>query len=315
LALNYPAERLEVIVVSDGSDDGTDVAVTGIGDDRVRLLRQEPRAGKSSALNLGLTAARGEIIVFADANSLYAPSALCKLVSAFADPDVGYVTGRMVYKAADGSPTGEGCSSYMRFENRLRRWETRLGSIVGTDGGIDAVRRQLFQPLRPDQLPDFALPLSVFEKGYRVIYEPEALLYEDALTTAADEYRMRVRVCLRAWHTLKEKASLLKPWRFGLFSWQLFSHKWLRYLAAFFQMTALLVNALLAFSSPFWRVVLLLQALFYGLALLGHLLRERRLPRLVMWAYYLCLVNLAAAVAFCRFVQGRQQVLWAPRTR
>ncbi len=314
LALDYPPEKLDLIVVSDGSDDGTDEIVQALDDPRVSLVRQEPRAGKTAALNLAAPRARGEILVFADANSLYARDALRKLVAPFADPQVGYVTGRMVYKAPDGSLSGEGCSAYMNYENSLRAWETRLGSIVGVDGGIDAVRRELHDRMGEDQLPDFVLPLSVREKGYRVVYAEGARLYEDALSEARDEFRMRVRVGLRAWHALKDKAALLNPWRFGVFAWQLFSHKLLRYLAPLFQAGVLLVNIPLAVGSPFWRGMLILQVAFYLLALLGHWGRGRHRSPLLVLSYYLCLVNTASAVAFFRFLQGRRQVLWTPRT-
>ena len=228
---------------------------------------------------------------------------------------VGYVTGRMLYRAPDGSLTGEGCSAYMRYENTLRAWETRLGSVVGVDGGIDAVRRDLYVPLRADQLPDFVLPLAVRERGRRVVYRPEARLYEDALAAAGDEFRMRVRVALRAWHALRDKAALLNPFRHGLFAWQLLSHKVLRYLAPFFQLGALLANLVLAAGGgTFWVWLLGLQVVFYLLALLGHALRGRRAPRPLSLAYYLCVVNAASGLAFLRFLRGRKQVLWQPRT-
>lgn len=314
LAQDYPPERLEVVVVSDGSTDGTDDLVRGIADPRVRLLRQEPRAGKTAALNLAMPHARGEVVVFSDANSLYAPDAVRRLVAPLADPRVGYVTGRMVYKAPDGSPTGQGCSAYMRYENALRGWETRLGSVVGVDGGIDAVRRDLYQPMRPDQLPDFVLPLAVRERGWRVVYAPEALLYEDALAAASDEFRMRVRVTLRALHALRDKAALLDPRRHGLFAWQLLSHKLLRYLAPWFQLAALGANLALAGAGPFWRALLGLQILFYLAAGVGHWRRRRPMPRPLTMIYYLCLINAAAAVAWVRFWRGQRQVVWTPRT-
>jgi len=157
LGQDYPADRLEVIVVSDCSSDRTDDIVREIArrDPRVRLLRNAERAGKTSGLNLAMPQARGDIVVFADANSIYRPDALRKLVRNFADARVGYVTGNMLYVNADGSLVGDGCSAYMRYENALRVAETRLGSIVGVDGGVDAIRRSLYLPMRPDQLPDF----------------------------------------------------------------------------------------------------------------------------------------------------------------
>ena len=138
----------------------------------VHLIRQEPRAGKTLALNLAVGRAKGEIIVFSDANSSYSPDALRCLVENFNDPEVGYVTGKMIYTNPDGSPVGDGCTAYMKYENFLRTLETRIGSMVGVDGGIDAVRKSLYRPMNPDQLPDFVLPLRVVEQGFRVVYEP-----------------------------------------------------------------------------------------------------------------------------------------------
>jgi len=315
---DYPPEKLDVIVISDESEDGTDEIVRGIGDDRVRLIRQEPRAGKTAALNLAMPEATGEIIVFSDANSLYGPDTIANLVLPLADPEVGYVTGRMVYKAPDGSLTGEGCSAYMHYENKLREWETDLGSIVGVDGGVDAMRREIYRPMNPDQLPDFVQPLTVREQGYRVVYEPRALLYEDALADTGDEFRMRVRVTLRAWHALKDKAVLLNPGRFGVFAFQLWSHKLLRYLAFLFMFGAFVSNWYLASrtnANP-WSLLLVGQILFYVMALYGQAMprQGQQPPKVIGLAHYLCVLNLAGAVAFWQFLRGKKQVTWKPRT-
>ncbi len=315
LQSDYPADKINVIVVSDQSEDGTDDLVLGIDDERVTLLRQSTRAGKTSALNRAIPQATGEIIVFSDANSLYAKDTLQLLVSPFADPDVGYVTGRMVYKAADGSLSGQGCSAYMAYENRLRSCETKLGSIVGVDGGVDATRRSIYVPMKDDQLPDFVQPLQVREQGLRVVYEARALLYEDALIEVGDEFRMRVRVGLRAFHALNDKSALLNPFKFGMYSWQLFSHKVLRYLVPFFMLIALVSNLpLILTGSNFWAGILAGQILFYLLAVLGHLTRHKSPPRIVGLIYYLCVVNFASGIAFFQFLLGRKQVIWNPRT-
>ncbi len=311
---DYPAERRELLVVSDASTDETDSIVEGFADRGVRLIRQDPRAGKTSGLNLAVPRTSGAIVAFADANSMWAPDALRHLVAPFTDVDVGYVTGRMLYRAPDGSLSGEGCSAYMRYENQLRQWETRTGSIVGVDGGIDAVRRELYETMRRDQLPDFVLPLAVREKGRRVVYAPRARLHEDTLEAVEDEFRMRMRVALRAWCALKDKAALLNPFRFGLFAWQLASHKLLRYLAPFFQAGALVTALLLVESSGFWRVVVALQAVFYALACAGHVLRGRVSSPVVAFPYYLTLINVASLAAFVSFLRGRKQVVWNPRT-
>jgi cellulose synthase/poly-beta-1,6-N-acetylglucosamine synthase-like glycosyltransferase len=314
LRLDYPPEKLEIIVVSDASTDGTDAIVAGFAQRSVRLLRQEPRAGKTCALNLAVPQARGEILVFSDANSLYAPDALRHLVANFADPTVGYVTGQMVYAGEDGTPVGDGCGAYMRYENALRSLESRTGSVVGVDGGIDAVRAALYRPMNPELLPDFVLPLRVIEQGWRVVYEPRALLCESALKEDADEYRMRVRVSLRAFWALLEMKRLLNPLRYPLFAWQLWSHKVLRYLCFLFLACAYLSNALLWEHGLFFRALFLAQNVLYLCALsLGLLERIGIHGRFLTFSRYFCLLNVAAAHACGKFLLGRKQVLWAPR--
>jgi cellulose synthase/poly-beta-1,6-N-acetylglucosamine synthase-like glycosyltransferase len=312
----YPAELLDVIVISDESTDGTDAIVEAIAaqDKRVRLIRQIPRQGKTAGLNLAMPEARGDIVIFADANSIYRPDTITKLVSNFADPKVGYVTGKMVYVNPDGSMIGDGCSAFMRYENALRAAETAVGSVVGVDGGVDAVRRSLYRPMRADQLPDFVLPLTVVEQGFRVIYEPDAVLTEDTLTTQGSEYRMRVRVALRALWALWDKRALLNPFRSGLFAWQLGSHKLLRYLSFLPLAGAIALNWLLLREGPIYLagvVGQVLFALFVLAAIAGPgALRGSALGR---YCLYFALLNWASAVALTRFLRGHKQVLWQPR--
>jgi cellulose synthase/poly-beta-1,6-N-acetylglucosamine synthase-like glycosyltransferase len=314
LALEYPADKLEIIVISDGSTDGTDEIVRSFGHRQVRLLRQEPRAGKTSALNLAIGMATGEIVVFSDANSLYATDALRHMVANFNDPDVGYVTGNMVYTNPDGTINAEGCSAYMKYENFLRSVESRIGSVVGVDGGIDAVRKKLYRPMKADQLPDFVLPLNVVDQGYRVVYEVKALLHESALSGAADEYRMRVRVALRAYWALWDMRHLL--WKPGslLFAWQLWSHKVLRYLCFVFLLSALITNIMLFPVGTVFKPLLFLQIVGYCGALASPIAERIGHPsRFLGLCRYFVLLNLASAHAFCKFIMGKKQVLWTPR--
>lgn len=314
LALDYPADKLDILVVSDGSTDHTDSIVKAYEDSGVKLLRQEPRAGKTAGLNAAIKQAKGEIVFFSDANSLHHPQALKALVANFSDPLVGYVTGKMLYTNPDGSVIGDGCSAYMKYENKLRLWETRIGSVVGVDGGVDAVRRELYVAMREDQLPDFVLPLNVIDQGYRVIYEPEALLYEDALNDAADEYRMRVRVSLRALWALWDMRHLFLPGKNLVYSWQLWSHKILRYLCFVFLLGAYLTNAALVARGPFFVATFVGQSIFYCCALASPLLeRWGKGNRLCYWAYYFCIINIAAGHAFMNFLQRKKMVVWNPR--
>lgn len=314
IELNYPKDNLDVIVISDGSSDDTDRIVKEYESTGVRLIRQEPRAGKTSALNKGVSEARGEILVFSDANSIYAPDALGFLVENFYDEEVGYVTGKMIYVNSEGSVIGDGCSSYMRYENALRTLETRIGSVVGVDGGIDAVRKFLYQPMNQDQLPDFILPLKVIEQGYRVVYEPKAILKEQTLKAYRDEYRMRVRVSLRALWALGDMKHLLNVQKYGLFSWQLFSHKHLRYMAYLFIVSAYVSNLLLLYENSYYYYFFMVQNAWYGSALIAFLLDKTGFRcRPLYIPYYFFLINLASANATFKFLCRQKQVLWTPR--
>lgn len=315
LELDYPKELLEIIVVSDGSTDGTDEIVRGFAVRGVKLIRQEPRQGKTAGLNLALAQASGEIVAFSDANSMYDKDVLRRITANFADPQVGYVTGKMVYTDPDGSVVGDGCSAYMRYENALRALETKIGSVVGVDGGVDAVRRSLYQPMRADQLPDFVLPLRVVAAGARVVYEPSALLKENTLNRASDEFRMRVRVALRAFWALWDSRKLLAPLPNALFAFQLWSHKVLRYLI-FIPMVMMVVASLVLWPlGGVYKLAVIAQVLAYGIVALGALLPNSAvLQRVCALPSYFVLVNIASGLAFWRFLKGEKQVLWKPRT-
>lgn len=314
LQLDYPQHRLEIIVVSDGSTDATDAIVRGFAASGVRLLRQEPRNGKTAALNLAAAHATGDLLVFADANSIYHRSALAHLADNFGDPTVGYVTGHLIYAGPDGNPTVSGCAGFMEYEHVLRVWETAAGSIVGVNGGIDAVRRGLYEPMSPDDLPDLRLPLTVVAHGYRVVYEPAALLAETANDNARDEYRMRVRVALRAFWTLAEMGALFNVRQYGFYAIELLSHKALRYLAFVLLATTLVASALLAGSATVYLAAFLVQAGFLACALAGSAVRHAGpLAAVLSMPYYFVLVNAAAMQAFFKFLRRERSRMWQPR--
>jgi cellulose synthase/poly-beta-1,6-N-acetylglucosamine synthase-like glycosyltransferase len=300
--------------VSDGSTDGTDDIVRGYADRGVTLLRQESRNGKTAALNRAVEQATGDLLVFSDANSLFDKAALRHLVSNFADPSVGYVTGKLGYRNPDGSMTGDGCSLYMRYENFIRTCESEFGSLVGVNGGIDAVRRRLYTPMKPDDLPDLVLPLQVVAQGYRVVYEPAALLTEEANSSSRDEYRMRVRVSLRALWTLAEMPGMMNVRRHGFYAIQLFSHKALRYLAFAFMATTFLSAGALWTVSPIYRIAFLIQVALALLASAGFLAERNGIRTRVLFVpYYFALVNAAAFQACIKFARRERNRIWKPR--
>lgn len=317
LGQDYPADKLRVLVVSDGSTDRTEPIVEDLAaefPDRVRLVRQSPRQGKTQALNRTMAEIDSQIVVFSDANSRYAEDTVRMLVESFADPGVGYVTGRMVYTVSDEGGVGRGSTRYMSYENMLRWAETRIGSIVGVDGGVDAVRRELYVPMHASALPDFVLPLQVVRGGKRVVYEPRAALYEEALGDSGKEFQMRVRVGLRAFWTLFEMRVLFNPLRYPLFAWQLASHKLLRYLAFIPLSIAAVANVAVVTRGPLYAAVLTLQCIFYTAAFVGHLFRNSSaVPRFCLAPYYFCLINAACATAFFKFLKGQRITTWIPR--
>ncbi|WP_417522099.1 glycosyltransferase family 2 protein [Marinobacter sp.] len=318
LELDYPSDRIEILVISDESDDGTDDIVQRFGAQSaipVRLFRQSPRQGKTAGLNTLVPEAKGSILLFSDANSHWDRQAVRHLVTCFDDPNIGYVTGKMVYVNDDGSLVGDGCSAYMKYENWLREKETELGSIVGVDGGIDAMRKDLYQPLRADQLPDFVQPLKVIEQGYRVVYQPLALLQESALDDGGSEFSMRVRVSLRAMWALKDMRHLMNPFTYGIFAVQLVSHKLLRYAAFLPLVTFSLAALLLAGRGGIYSLAFMGAVALYVLAWIGHSkVRDDQATSVFLTVpYYFMLLNLAALKSAIAFLKGEKKVIWNPR--
>jgi hypothetical protein len=219
----------------------------------------------------------------------------------------------MVYVTQAGSAVGDGLGAYMRLENWLRAQETRIGSVVGVDGGIDAVRKRLYRGMTADQLPDFVLPLDVVQQCARVVYEPEALLQEESLASGEQEFRMRVRVALRALWALSDKRALLNPLRHGVFAFQLASHKLLRYLSFAPLAVAFVAGLWLAPRGGVYPWLAAAQVAVLALAWLGW--RGHGLPgsKLQKFSLYFVLVNLASALAARRFLRGEKVVLWQPR--
>jgi cellulose synthase/poly-beta-1,6-N-acetylglucosamine synthase-like glycosyltransferase len=311
VGLDYPSDKLEVLVVSDASSDGTDELVTGFGDARVRLLRMSQRGGKTVGLNAAVQAASGEIIVFSDANAMYHADAVRKMVRNFADPEVGAVVGESTYAAAEGGAQRSE-SLYWKYETGIKRLETQLGSTVGGDGAIYAIRRKLYRDMRADALSDFVNPMQIVMSGHRCIYEPEARCVEEAGEGFDVEFRRKVRIVNRAWRATWTLPALLNPLRFGLFSLELISHKLLRWLMPVLMLIALITNALLLNAGAIYRWTFALQCLLYGLAFIGYLARGRAsLPRALAVPYYFCLVNIASARGIIEAYRGRTYTTWA----
>jgi cellulose synthase/poly-beta-1,6-N-acetylglucosamine synthase-like glycosyltransferase len=309
----YPAGHLQIIVVSDGSTDGTDEIVRGFASGGVELIRRNPREGKAAALNEAVRHAKGDIIVFSDANSLFAKEAIRRIVENFADREVGYVTGKLQFRTLGPNVSGSGISAYMKYENALRTLETRCGSIIGVNGGVDAIRRDLYTDIPRQLITDFVLPLHVISTGHRVIYDERVCSVEVANKELGSEFRMRVRVALRGLQGLAYMRRLLNPMRYPGPAFSLISHKVLRYLAFLFLPVALVTNIMLS-GVPIYAGLLGAQVLIYGLSLIGlwHNL-PRFAHRLTAVPTYFLLTNVAFTLAALKFLRGEKMATWQPR--
>jgi len=311
LTLDYPPDRVEILVASDGSTDGTGDVVRALGAARVRLL-ELPRGGKTRAINAAAAAATGDVLVMTDATTAFTPDTLARLVEPLADARVGCVAADLTY-AEGASGVARGTGAYWRYERWLRALEADVSGVIGCSGALYAVRRALFQPVHAELDDDFTMPGVVYARGFMTALGHGAISHEEPNEDEDADFRMRVRVATRAVNALVRRREVMNPLRFGLFAWQMFSHKALRYLAPVFLVTALCAHVGLAILAPSWAVAVLGvgHVGVYAVAGLGAWSQRGgvRLP-LVHIPYYFVLVNAAALVALARYAGGDRAVTW-----
>jgi cellulose synthase/poly-beta-1,6-N-acetylglucosamine synthase-like glycosyltransferase len=314
LALDYPRERLEIMVISDASSDATDEIVSSYADCGVRLVRMAQRGGKTLGLNAGVAQARGELLVFSDANILYRRDALRRLVCSFADPGVGCVTGDSRYEDAPDSAAHRQENTYWGYERFIRTQESRIGSTVGGDGAIFAIRRELYRPLPHDAINDLVLPLRIVLEGHRAVFEPSAVGVEPSAGTFEREFRRKRRIVNRSWRGVMSLPGLLSPRRAGLFAWQVWSHKVLRWLILPFVLVAGSGCVIAYGQGLVYQVGALGFVASLLLAAAGAVLPARvpAIGRLAHTAFYFYLVNVAALVGILSALSGRVDVVWVP---
>lgn len=310
LALEYPPDKIEILVLSDCSSDRTDEIVKGVADPRVQLLRAPIRKGKTNAQNLGAEVAQGEVLIFSDATTIYHPLALQYLACNYADPKVGAVSGRYQYFDAEGkSPTGLGMIAFWNYENFIKMMQSRIRTISGCCGCIYSVRRSAYTPLHPDVISDLTQPLWAIQKGYRVVFEDRALAYEETTKSSKEEFSMRVRVVTRGVRGILSVSDLLNPLKYGWVSFQLLSHKVLRWLAPFFLLLLFVSNAVVG-NHAWYRIPFALQIVFYGFALLTLLVPLHRMWKPLGIPLYFCTLNAAALCSILEVMRGRKYVVW-----
>ena len=312
LALDYPADKMEVLVMSDGSQDRTDEIVAGFSDPRVRLLRIPDRRGKTHAQNQGVKLATGDILVFSDATTVYHQQALKYLAANYQDANVGAVSGRYQYfDPNQDSPTGLGTIAFWNYENNIKARQSRISTLTGCCGCIYSVRKSVYTELAPDVISDLVQPLQVIQQGYKVIFEDRALAYEQTTESTSEEFAMRVRVITRGMRGLLSVPGLLNPWKHPWIGFQLLSHKVLRWTVPIFLLLLLAANVVLL-NQPFFRTAFILQLSFYALAMLQAVVPLHRRWKLLGIPLYFCTLNAAALLGVIELLRGRKHVVWQP---
>jgi cellulose synthase/poly-beta-1,6-N-acetylglucosamine synthase-like glycosyltransferase len=311
LSSRYPHELIEIVVASDGSSDRTVEAARRAG---AQLVLDLPRVGKITALNAGVEAASGEVLVFTDADSMFRPDTLDELMANFADPTVGGVSANEVSGIeADASGVARGEGLYWRYEQWIKRYEDKVGSAVSACGRLYAVSRSLFRPSTVTAgTDDFVISTQVVKAGRRLAFDERTIVMVDTPDDRIPELRRKVRVVNRGLRAAFSLGKLLLPWHGGFYSVQVLSHKVLRRFLPFFLVTALAASVWLVTSSAAWWLVLGPQILFYGLAMAGWAGRRHAWGRArPLWIpYYFCLVNAAAGIAVLSVLGGVRFERW-----
>ena len=316
--LDYPGEKLKVFIVTDGSTDGTpEIAKQFKG---IRLFHRSARKGKIHAVNRVMNDVDTPIVVFSDANTFLNSEALRNIVRHYQDPEVGGVAGekRIFKKTADNAPaSGEGM--YWRYESFLKEKDSQLYSVVGAAGELFSVRTSLYeQPSENMIIEDFYISMRVVAKGYRFIYEPEAYAVESASATIADEWKRKVRIAAGGFQAIVKLAPLLNVFKYGVATFQYVSHRVLRWtLAPLALVTVLVCNVVLALQGLiFYQAILLCQVVFYIIAILGHLYRNKRISIKGFFVpFYFMVMNLSVFAGFVRYLFGKQSVMWEKTRR
>jgi cellulose synthase/poly-beta-1,6-N-acetylglucosamine synthase-like glycosyltransferase len=312
LALHYPADRLQILVASDGSTDNTDAIVRSFAGRGVKLIRIPQQAGKTHAQNVAIQHAQGDIVVFSDATTRYHPDALRFLAGNYSNPRVGATSGCYVYlDPTHISPNGAGAKVYANYDNKIRSLQSQVWSITGCCGCIYSLRRSLYTPLGEDTISDLVQPLHVLRQGFRVTFEPRALAWESVTSSPRREFAMRVRVVARALSGLLSVPELLLPWYAPWIALQIWSHKLLRWAIPLF-LLGLLISAAFLLRSPFYRAAFALQALLYATALLTYLFPLHRRWWALGLPLYFCTVNAAALGGLIQLLRGHRYTFWRP---
>lgn len=312
LDLDYPKDKLEIIVGSDGSNDRTVDIVAEYSEKGVRLMDFEQNRGKTAVQNDLVSASKHDILVFTDAASFLRKDSLRNLVQSFFDKRVGAVAGCMKFVSNSSNLTTQSQGLYWKYEMKLREAESAIGRLVGVDGPLYAVRREYYVPLAFHIISDLMTPLLVLKQRKRVVIDKDAIVFEAPTTKSQQELKTRRRITLRGLIGIFSEPKLLSPFHFPLLAMQIFFHKLLRWAVGFLVLLNLLICVILS-GNPFYGFFLVIHLFFYLIAAFGWILEQNgksftafKVP------YYFCLVNMAATLGLIDFIKRKQAVSWKP---
>ena len=315
--LDYPSEKLHMVWVTDGSDDGTPDLLKEFEGVEVHHLPQ--RSGKIGAMNRGMQLVKTPIVVFCDANTMLGKESIRRIVNLFSDPKVGCVSGeKRIFGKDKESAAGAGEGLYWKYESALKKWDAELYSVVGAAGELFAIRTELFQVVEKDTLlDDFIISLRVAQKGYTIQYDPEAYAIENASANVKEELKRKIRISAGGIQSVIRLGSLLNIFKYGILSFQYISHRVLRWTLAPLSLLFLIpVGTLLAVNEGimdfgFYCILFWLQVLFYVSALLGWYLENKSIKIKVLFVpYYFFIMNLSVFLGLKRYLKGSQSVNW-----
>lgn len=311
LMLDYPKNKLEIMVVSDHSTDKTDEIVRSYSMDGVVLHSQSVRMGKTAGLNEAVKEAKGDIIVFSDADSMYPSDAIRKMTNYLSDSFVGLVTGSTKYMA-DGDSRMAGTSGiYSKIERFIKQYESNIGSCVGADGAIFGVRKALYQRLQNDDINDMVIPLNIVRQGYRVVLHDDLYCLEVSSPDSTSEFQRQIRITNRTLRALFRHRDLMNFLKYPLFSFEIVSHKLIRMSVPMFLIALILLNLLLLREGLVYKFMLAGQGFFYSGALIGYWQEMKGgSPGKMSFIYHFVLVNISIFMGWWKFLSGKKQVTW-----
>lgn len=317
--LDYPANKIKFLWITDGSNDGSDELLKKYKN--IEVYHHSERKGKAGAINRGMKFVTTPIVIFSDCNTMLTPNTIKEMVRLFSDPSIGCVAGekRIIENSTDSAVNAGECI-YWKYESLIKKWESELNSCIGAVGELFAIRKELFNEIDPSIiLDDFIISLNIASNGFKIAYTPNAFSIETASANIREELKRKIRISAGGIQALIKLRYLLNPFKYKLLSWQYISHKVLRWTIVPLSFPILLIlNFYFVMNdfSSFYSITFVLQLFFYLMITIGRIFEDIKIkPKLIFVPYYIYLMNLSVYLGFIKFLRGKQQVTWEKSVR